>query len=71
MLANDYLILKEGKIGNVETLSAGAMARRWKMQKYAMPLKDDITMLRCSRSSVVAVNRHNVLQKASEVQVLV
>ena len=71
VLANDYLILKEGKIGNVETLSAGAMARRWKMQKNAMPLKDDITMLRSSRSSVVAVNRHNVLQKASEVQVLV
>jgi hypothetical protein len=84
-LANDFLIFMEGKIGNVKTLSVGvktlsvgAMARRWKMQKYEEPNKDDVAMLRalrattCSaKSSVGTVKFMNALRKGSEVVVTV
>jgi hypothetical protein len=78
VLANDFLIFMEGKIGNVKTLSVGAMARRWKMQKYEEPNKDDVAMLRalraasCSaKSSVGTVKFKNALRNASELVVSV
>ena len=84
-LANDYLILKEGKVGNVKTLSVGAMARRWKMLKYVDPTESDISGIRsavaissssssksksCSSSSS-ATARKIPLQKGSKVRVSV
>ena len=44
-LANDFLILKEGKVGNAKTLSVGAMARLWKMLKYVQPSPENPTVL--------------------------
>ena len=84
-LANDYLILKERKVGNVKTLSVGAMARRWKMLKYVDPTESDISGIRsaaasssssssksksCSSSSS-ATARKIPLQKGSKVRVSV
>jgi hypothetical protein len=64
VLANDYLIFKEGKIGNVKTLSVRAMARRWKMQKYAQPTKDYLAMLRAARASSSGLRSSVVTDKS-------
>ena len=78
-LANDFLILKEGKVGNAKTLSVGAMARRWKMLKYVQPSPEDITNLftasesskSSSSSSVSKSKNKNTLRKANKARVTV
>ena len=40
--ANDFLIMKEGKVGHAKTLLIGAMARRWKLQYYAAPTESEL-----------------------------
>jgi hypothetical protein len=50
--ANDFLIMKEGKVGYAKTLSTGAMARRWKLQYYATPTESELQQLHgATRSS--------------------
>ena len=48
-LMNDFLIMREGKIGNAKTLTVGAMARRWKFVKFSAPTADELTDLSSSR----------------------
>ena len=31
LTANDFLIIKEGKLGHAKSLTIGVMARRWKL----------------------------------------
>ena len=50
-LANDFLTLKEGKVGNAKTLTLGAMARRWKIKKFPAPTEDELQQLRNALSS--------------------
>lgn len=45
-MTNDFLTMKEGKVGNAKTLTVGAMARRWKMQKFAVPNTEELEQLR-------------------------
>ena len=78
-LANDFLILKEGKVGNAKTLSVGAMARRWKMLKYIQPSPEDLTELTkasessksSSSSSVRKSKSKSKLRKGSNAGVVV
>jgi hypothetical protein len=52
LTTNDFLIMKEGKVGYAKTLSIGAMARRWKLQYYAAPTESELQQLHgATRSS--------------------
>ena len=50
-LANDFLTMKEGKVGNAKTLTMGAMARRWKIKKFPAPTEDELQQLHNALSS--------------------
>ena len=50
-VTNDFLTMKEGKVGNAKTLTLGAMARRWKVKKFPAPTKDERQQLRNALSS--------------------
>lgn len=42
VIINDFLTMKEGKVGNAKTLTVGAMARRWKMQGFPVPTESEL-----------------------------
>ena len=65
-LANDFLIFKEGKVGNAKTLSVGAMARRWKMLKYVQPSPQDLTDLAKADESSKPSNSCSVRKNKSK-----
>ena len=65
-LANDFLIFKEGKVGNAKTLSVGAMARRWKMLKYVQPSPQDLTDLARADESSKPSNSFSVRKSKSK-----
>lgn len=50
-LTNDFLTMKEGKVGNAKTLTLGAMARRWKIKKFPAPTEDELRELRNAMTS--------------------
>ena len=50
-VANDFLTMKEGKVGNAKALTVGAMARRWKTQKYPVPMESELQQLLGATSS--------------------
>lgn len=45
IIVNDFLTLKEGKVGNAKALTVGAMARRWKMLKFPVPVESELKEL--------------------------
>ena len=51
-LMNDFLIMREGKIGNVKTLTVGAMARRWKIVKFSAPTAVELVDLSAAKQRI-------------------
>lgn len=45
LTTNDFLIMKEGRVGQAKTLSIGAIARRWKLLYYAAPTESELQQL--------------------------
>ena len=45
-LVGDYLLSKEGKVGNAKKMTVGALARRWKNLKYLVPTELDLHEIR-------------------------
>ena len=46
LIINDFLTMKEGKVGNAKTLTVGAMARRWKAQGFPVPMDSEIKVIK-------------------------
>ena len=77
-VTNDFLTMKEGKVGNAKALTVGAMARRWKMQKYPTPTESELQHLRESSSSTQKTSssssvkaKSTILKTSSKVKVTV
>ena len=61
-MTNDFLTMKEGKVGNAKALTLGAMARRWKDKKFPAPTEDELQQLRNAMSNS---NRHKTSSSSS------
>lgn len=61
-MTNDFLTMKEGKVGNAKALTLGAMARRWKVKKFPAPTEDELQQLRNAMSNS---NRHKTSSSSS------
>jgi hypothetical protein len=80
LTANDFLIMKEGKFGHAKSLTIGAMARRWKLQNYAVSKESELQQLRDATSSSVKQRtssssnvkaKSNILKASNKVRVSV
>lgn len=81
VIINDFLTMKEGKVGNAKTLTVGAMARRWKMQGFPIPTDSEIREIKTaialelskkrSSSSSNIKAKSTILKTSSKVRVCV